>query len=412
MKKIVLVDDDPDIIRVAEIRLRAAGFAVYSASDGLSGLELIRAEQPQVAILDLMMPKLHGFALCQELRKDPTLQDMQIIISSAKPYPVDVKKSKEVGANDYLLKPYDFEVLMEKINRAFESWAPAAMQVKFWGTRGSIPTPGKATQKFGGNTSCVEVRCEDTILMFDCGSGAREMGLALKKEMDGRPLDLHIFVSHTHWDHIQGFPFFVPAYTPGTTLTLYSLRGSDKSLEKVFTGQMDASYFPVSLADMMANLKFVELDEGALEIGPARISHIYLNHPGVAVGFRVDAAGRSLAYISDHEVYCRISGDNSHNRKLDGEIDTFVFKSDLYIREAQYTEEEYLTKKGWGHSTWKDAVDSAHRAQVKRLALYHHDPMHDDELMEAIVKECEQYMDQNGMNFECLMAADNLQVKI
>ncbi len=410
MDKIVVVDDDADIRRIAELSLRMAGFHVLTAEDGEAGLQLIRAENPPVVLLDLMMPKMHGFAVCQAIRSDPKLQGTFIIVASAKAYSADIKKAKELGADQYINKPYDPEALINTIRTALAS-KHTTMAVKLWGTRGSIPTPGRSTLRYGGNTSCVEVRCGETILLLDCGTGAREAGLALVGEFKGRPLKVHIFVSHTHWDHIQGFPFFVPAYIPGNHLTLYSLRGTDKSLSKVFTGQMDSSYFPVDLTDMMGQLDFVELD-GVVEIGNTTVKHFYLNHPGVAVGYRIESEGKAVVYVTDHEPYCRLSGDNEHNRKLDREVDEFARGADLYIREAQYTEEEYPKKKSWGHSTWKDAVNSAHAAQAKRLVLFHHDPMHDDDFLDQIVASCRGYMREQGMAFECEAGADYQHISI
>lgn len=410
MEKIVIVDDDADIRRISELRFRIAGFSVLTAEDGEVGLRLIRAEKPRVVLLDLMMPKMHGFAVCQAIRSDPNLQGTFIIVASAKTYTADMKKAKELGADLYLNKPYDLDGLVETIRKALAPTG-SAVAVKFWGTRGSIPTPGRATLRYGGNTPCVEIRCGETVMLFDCGTGAREAGLALAGEFKGKSLHTHIFVSHTHWDHIQGFPFFVPAYVPGNHLTLYSVRGTDKSLAKIFTGQMDSSYFPVDLGDMMAHLDFVEL-EGPIKLGTAKIAYLYLNHPGLAVGFRIEAEGRTVVYITDHEPYCRLSGENDHNRKLDREVDEFARGADLYIREAQYTEEEYVAKRGWGHSTWKDAVNSAQAANAKRLVLFHHDPMHDDDLLDQVVASCRTYIREQGMAVECAAAAEFQQLSI
>lgn len=410
MEKIVLLDDDPVVLRIAEKRLRTAGYEVFTATDGKAGLQLIRSERPNLVLMDLMMPGLHGFALLQEMRNDPDLGGTPVIVSSGKAYPVDVKKAKELGANAYLTKPVDPEKLLEAVKAAL-SPTKAKVWVKFWGTRGSIPTPGSATLRYGGNTSCVEVRCGEHILMMDCGTGAREMGLALMREFPGKPLNIHLFVSHTHWDHIQGFPFFVPAYIPGNRLTIYSLRGADKSLEKVFTGQMDSTYFPVALTDLNAHLHFVEL-ENVVQIGEVKVSHIYLNHPGLAVGFRIDAWGKSVVYVTDHEQYCRMLGDNEHNRRQDLDVIEFAQGADLYIREAQYTDEEYPGKKGWGHSTLTDVLESAHKASAKQLGLFHHDPMHDDGTMDRIMSTCHEHMKQRGMKFVCFAASDNLQITL
>lgn len=410
MERIVVVDDDPDILAVAEHRLRAAGYNVSTAPDGITGLQKIRAERPDVALIDLMMPGMHGFAVCQQIRKEPELQRTRIVVTSAKSYGADIQKAKEMGADAYLVKPYDLEQLIETVQTAIRG-VGAALTVKFWGTRGSIPTPGAATMKYGGNTSCVEIRCGKLILMFDCGSGARELGLALTREFQDGDLHLHTFVSHTHWDHIQGFPFFTPAYAGGNHITLYSLRGADKSLEKVFTGQMDSTYFPVSLTDLKAHLHFVELQEPVV-LGNVTVSYVFLNHPGLAVGFRVEAAGKSVVYVTDHEPYWRLSGENDYSRKLEREVDQFARNANLYIRDAQYTEDEYLIRRGWGHSTWRDALESAHCAGVKQLALYHHEPLHDDTFIDRIVTECQNFMAHRDMRFSCFAAAEKQELSI
>ncbi|MGH9863005.1 MAG: response regulator [Candidatus Acidiferrales bacterium] len=406
--KVLVVDDDPDARQIAETLLRNAGFEVLTAADGKSGLELIHSQRPRVVVLDLMMPGTHGFSVCQAVRNDPALNDVHIIVVSSKAYATDIKKAKELGATDYLIKPFDVNELLAKV-RTLAGTADNPLCVKFWGTRGSIPTPGPATARYGGNTSCVEVRSGETILMLDAGSGAREMGLALAREFSGRPLDLHVFISHTHWDHIQGFPFFVPAYGPRNRITLYSLHGTDKSLQKVFTGQMDAAYFPVELSEMQAELRFIEL-EGPVTVGEIQITHTFLNHPGLAIAFRLEARRKSIVYMTDHEHHCRLQGDNEHNRRLERAVVEFARHADLYIREAQYTEEEYPSKRGWGHSTWVDALEAAHEAGVKRLALYHHDPMHDDDALDRMLAACQARMKERGMHFSCLAAADHLEL--
>jgi len=418
-RRILLIDDDADVRRLAQMRLQMAGYEVLEAPDGEAGLKVLRAEHPPVILLDLMMPKVHGYAVCQQIRADAALRDTYIIASSAKRYPVDIKKAMEMGANAYLIKPYQMEELLEKVCEGFEAVealsaeaaaSPFTFLLRFWGTRGSIATPGPKTLRYGGNTSCIEVRCGKRILMLDCGTGAREMGIALEREFGEKRFSLDLFVSHSHWDHIQGFPFFQPIYESGNHVRIYSLRGADKSLEKVFTGQMDGSYFPVELSDLKGSLEFHEL-EGPMDLDDIHITHFGLNHPGMAVGFRFEAGGKSLVYLTDHESYCRLSGDNEMNRRLDREVDDFVRGADLYIREAQYTEEEYTRKRGWGHSTWKDAVDSAHAAGVKRLCLYHHDPMHDDIALDSILAASWEYMKANGMKFECMMASDGMELQ-
>ncbi len=409
MHKVAIVDDDADIVAIATKVLRAAGYEVVTADDGEAGLRLVRAERPSVVLLDLMMPKLHGFAVCQEIRKDSSLDHTRVIIVSAKTYAVDMAKTRELGADQYLAKPFDVDELVRMVHGVISM--QSTVWVKFWGTRGSIATPGPNTVRYGGNTACVEVRCGNAVLMLDCGTGAREMGAALAREFAGRKLRVHLFVSHTHWDHIQGFPFFAPAYLPETTLTIYSARGCDKRLDKIFTGQMDTTYFPVALSDLKAQLQFVELD-GAMDFGGIKVSHMYLNHPGLAVGFRIESAGKCIAYITDHEVYSRVGGDKAHLRKLDNQLDQFVGGADLYVREAQYTDDEYPAKQGWGHSTWTDALRSAQMAKAAQVGLYHHDPTRDDEAMDQIVADCRKYIREHEMNVGCFAAADRLRLNL
>jgi phosphoribosyl 1,2-cyclic phosphodiesterase len=284
-------------------------------------------------------------------------------------------------------------------------------RVKFWGTRGSIATPGPETIRYGGNTSCVEIRCGDDIMIFDCGTGIRELGLALAKEYADRNLEVHLFVSHTHWDHIQGFPFFQPAYRAGNRVNIYSLHTPDRSLEKLFTGQMDGNYFPVTLDDLMARLHFEELS-GDVQIGDVKISHMHLNHPGLALAFRLQSKGRAVVYMTDHEPYQKLLGESPHTKKLDAEIDAFAKDSDLLIREAQYTDEEYLTKKGWGHSASSDAVLSAINSEAKHLVLFHHDPMHDDLQIDSMVEFCREKIKQAGKGIRIMGAADKLILRI
>ena len=406
--RVVYLENDVEVRDTASGWLREQGFEVFTADDGLKGLEMIRLHRPKLVLLALMLPRMHGYAVCEAIRQDPNLKDTIIIVVSSKAYAVDIKKAQDVGANAFLHKPFDAEELKSKIKEALKS---TSIRVKFWGTRGSIATPGMSTVRYGGNTSCIEVRYGETLLLLDCGTGARELGISLAREYQSNPMHAHILVSHSHWDHIQGFPFFSPAYVQGNKVTLYSLRGADKSLEKVFAGQMDSSYFPVSVADMMSHLEFVEL-EGPVSLGGATISHIFLNHPGLAVGFRIDLHGKSLVYLTDHEPFSRMSGENDYNLKLDRAITEFAHGADLYIREAQYTDEEYPQKKGWGHSTWSDALSCAHKAGVRSLALFHHDPLHDDHMMDRIGQECRASMLREGMTFSFVIASDYMELSV
>jgi phosphoribosyl 1,2-cyclic phosphodiesterase len=246
------------------------------------------------------------------------------------------------------------------------------MQITFWGVRGSIPAPGPATVEIGGNTSCVEVRAGKAILIFDGGTGLRLLGKKLAKEM---PITAHMFFSHVHWDHIQGFPFFEPAFVPGNEFHLYGGNNVSRTLEETLEGQMDHPNFPVDLGAMGAKMTFRDLAEGeAVDIddgggAKVRVTSARGNHPQGVFAFRVEHAGKVVVYATDTEHY---------EGRIDDKLVALARGADVFIYDSQYTPEEYAAKKGWGHSTFEEGVKLAKLAGVKRLVLFHHDPMQND----------------------------------
>ncbi len=259
------------------------------------------------------------------------------------------------------------------------------MQVTFWGVRGSIPTPGPDTMEIGGNTSCVEVRVGKAILIFDGGTGLRLLGQKLLKEM---PLTAHIFFSHVHWDHIQGFPFFSPAFAPGNSFHLYGGNNVSRTLEETLAGQMDHPSFPVHLAEMGSKMTFMDLFEGqSLEI-PSGVGDKKLvistargNHPNGVWAYRVDYEGKSVMYATDTE----------HYAVVDTKLAELAKGVDVLIYDAMYTPEEYSghlgggPKTGWGHSTYEEGIKLVKYAGAKKFVLFHHDPAQND----AAVREKE-----------------------
>ncbi len=250
------------------------------------------------------------------------------------------------------------------------------MRVTFWGVRGSIPTPGPDTAGVGGNTSCVEVRAGKLLLVFDGGTGLRLLGKTLLKEM---PITAHLFFSHVHWDHIQGFPFFDPAFVPGNVINLYGGNNVSRTLEETLAGQMDHPSFPVHLTDMGAKMVFHDVLEDTpltLDAGDGTVAVISAargNHPNGVWAYRVDHGGRSVMYATDTE----------HYAVVDPRLLKLAMGCDVLIYDSQYTPEEYagssgIPKLGWGHSTFEEAAKLAEAAGAKRLILYHHDPMQND----------------------------------
>lgn len=259
------------------------------------------------------------------------------------------------------------------------------MQIRFWGTRGSIAKAGPQTVRHGGNTSCLEARAEDgTVVVIDCGTGAHGLGQTLAAEGVTRG---HVLITHTHWDHIQGIPFFAPFFREGEW-HVYGPRGLGQSLQDTLAGQMEYTYFPVTLEQFAAEIDYHDLVEGTIRVGGIRVTARYLNHPALTLGYRLEADGAVVVYASDHEPYARelAAGGVPEPGSEDAKHVAFCRNADLLVHDAQYTAEEYPEKQGWGHSTMEYVVDVARAAGVRRLALHHHDPMRDDDAVDAIVE--------------------------
>jgi phosphoribosyl 1,2-cyclic phosphodiesterase/CheY-like chemotaxis protein len=261
------------------------------------------------------------------------------------------------------------------------------MRVRFWGTRGSIPKPGHGTVRYGGNTACVEVRtAAGTLIVLDVGTGAHALGHALA-ETAPAPRRGHILITHTHWDHIQGFPFFAPLFTRGDEWDVYAPRGLRESLRETLAGQMQYTYFPITPEQFAATLRYHDLVEGEFTIGDVRVTTRYLNHPALTLGYRLEADGVSVVYATDHEPHDRAlaAGGAGDLAGEDRRHADFLAGADLLIHDAQYTAAEYPTKIGWGHSTVESVVTVARAAGVRRLALFHHDPHRDDAGVDRLV---------------------------
>ncbi|OGR88314.1 MAG: hypothetical protein A3J74_03175 [Elusimicrobia bacterium RIFCSPHIGHO2_02_FULL_57_9] len=405
MKKIVIVDDDP-CMRELVTELLKPRYKVLSAEDGLAGLEMVKKEAPDLVVLDVLMPRMHGFEVCKRIRQDENLKDIKVLILSSKSYPHDIKTASEAGADIFVVKPFEIDNFLEEI-AALLNGEKKPVKLQFRGTRGSVPAPGPQTQRYGGNTPCTELRIGNQLFIIDAGTGLRDLGNSLLKEYQDKPIEGHIFIGHTHWDHIQGFPFFMPLYQEKNKFTIYGAHGTTLSLKEVMSGQMNPAYFPVRLDEIASQLQFFELTD-AINLNKVRISYHYLNHPGITIGFRFETKNCTLSYLSDHEPYGKLNNKGEFSRKEDDDIAKFVAGSDLLISEAQYTDEEYKIKKSWGHSTFSDVLGLAAKAKVKRLALFHHDPLHTDEMMDRFINECREHIAKTGQKLDCFGAKEGM----
>ena len=254
-----------------------------------------------------------------------------------------------------------------------------AIQLKFWGVRGSIACPGPSTVRYGGNTPCVEVRCGEHILIFDGGTGLRPFGDGMLKA--GATLDADLFLTHCHLDHVSGLPFFAPLFAKSHSLRIWAGNlPADISVKQALGIMMNPPLFPIDVESFQANMEYRDFQPGdTLKPRPGVVLRTgMLNHPGGAIGYRLECEGKVVAYLTDTEL--------SPNAEENG-VRALAQNADLLIFDTTYTDAEIATRRGWGHSTWKDGVRLANAAKARTLCMFHHDPSHDDEFMDRLGRE-------------------------
>lgn len=287
------------------------------------------------------------------------------------------------------------------------------MRVRFWGTRGSIPKPGPSTVRYGGNTSCVEVgSAAGTVVVLDCGTGALSLGADLTRR-GGKPLRGYLLISHTHWDHIQGLPFFAPFFVPGNEWDVYAPHGFLQSVRETLAGQMQHTYFPVDLGQLGATVRYHDLTEGALALDDIKVESRYLNHPALTLGYRLEADGVAIAYCCDHEPHSRSLGYGSGEiGNQDRQHIGFIAGADLLIHDSQYRAAEYEGKIGWGHSTLEYVTTIAKIAGVRSVAFTHHDPARDDDTLDKEVETARATLQAEGVPMVVFAAAEGQVVEL
>ncbi|WP_431066833.1 MBL fold metallo-hydrolase [Methylotuvimicrobium sp.] len=293
------------------------------------------------------------------------------------------------------------------------------MQLKFRGVRGSIPTPGPNTVKYGGNTTCIEIRTDSgELIILDAGTGIYSLSQQLDKD---KPVDAHIFITHTHWDHIQGLPFFTPAFMSGNQITIYG--GLDpvtqQGIQRALAVQLQYSFFPIREAELKATVRYVTLMPGkSIMVGDAQITPLLLNHPVLNFGYRIECDGRSVFFTGDYEPLFNIyQPEDQEYEPFQSMIDerfievcAFMHGVDALIVDASYTEEEYVFKRGWGHGTYQSGLNLAVQSNVKRLFFTHHEPNRTDMDLDNIYS---QLLEQNqNLGIEINMAREGVEYNI
>ena len=442
---ILLVDDDEEIRAALRGWLTEAGWTVLEASDGLEAWEAVQEHEPAVVISDLLMPRCHGFRLCKLIREHPTLNRTRFIISSSRGYPADRINAIDTGADEYLVKPVQRNELFRILDRVVAGQSvtafvtkppsppplaagdppeappvdPGKTSIRFWGVRGSLPVPGPKTVHYGGNTTCVELRAGNEIIILDAGTGIRGLGMSLMEEFKGRPVNATLLVSHTHWDHIQGFPYFIPAYDPRNRLRICGFQGYNDGIQRIFSMQMESPYFPVTLREMPSSIIFEELTDMEFNVGDVHVQAAFANHPGICVGYRLNTAAGSVAFFPDNEPHQRLRGQSTdevtsesiaYARKLDERMIDFIRGVDVLIIDSQYDDTEYRKHIGWGHGCLDDVVTLALFAGVKKLFLFHHDPGHDDAQITKMVEWARDLVALHGDTLQVEAAREGVEV--
>lgn len=296
--------------------------------------------------------------------------------------------------------------------------------VRFWGVRGSYAAPHRTHLGVGGNTSCVEIRAGDHLLVCDGGTGIIPLGESLQA---GSLREMLVVFTHYHWDHICGLPFFPPAFQPDWRIRFFGPGESAADIEQRLANQMKAPYFPVEIETWLADIDYVAPQGGAFSHGPMQIRYHHAHHPGITYGYRVTIDGRSVVYMSDNEI-CFLKSSlarradefDAAERELHARIEreerqrelAAVRGADILIHDAQYAPADYARKRGWGHSCYIDAVQFAIDAEVKSLYLFHHDPTYDDARIEEIHRDCERLIAERGAALECVVAREGLVVEL
>ncbi len=432
MPRVLIIEDDAENRRVISDLFRREDWKVLEANDGDVGLELALRDRPELILCDLLMPRSNGFQVCRAIREQ--LQPTKIIVVSGRDYGVDRTSALQAGADEYLLKPINWELLSSTIERLLPEIprrprpTPAAVsesisaRIRFWGVRGSIPVPGKSTVRYGGNTSCVDVRADGEIIVLDAGTGIRLLGLALDKEFGPRSMKLTLLISHTHWDHIQGLPFFTPAYNQNNLIRVLGYEGVRAGLAKILASQMEPPFFPVSLRELPSHLAIEELKEMDFHVGKVEVRSKFANHPGICAGYRLFTSSGSIAYFPDNEPYEPLklhlaSRDGiSEEEALDfataerAKMVEFLQGCDLAIMDTQYTDEEYTKHIGWGHSSLSSVVSLGLDSNVGKLVLFHHDPNHDDEMIDKMVEHARALVAKSGKPLEVEAAREGAEI--
>lgn len=388
--KFLVVEDSKVFAMMFRQLLEQAGHEALIEIDSQNAMRQVEACQPDCVLLDIMMPGVDGLTLLSRIREKYGAT-IKVIMVSAKAYEADRRKALDLGADGYINKVSERDVLMQRIEAILQNQP----LIHFWGVRGTLPVPGERSLRYGGNTSCISMEFADgRLFVFDAGSGIKSFADQLMKS-GAHPLKARIFISHPHIDHIQALPFFTPLFIKGNEFEVLGPAQDKKNMRELIAGQMDGVYFPVTMSEFAADVRYTDLGEGEVERDGVVIKTLLLNHPGHCLAYRVDYNGASFCYATDNELYPASSAyfNEDYRRQL---VD-FIQDVDYLVTDSTYMDEEYAAgKEHWGHSSVSEVVEVADLAGVKTLCLFHHDPDQDDDAIDAKLEFARKALLQRG----------------
>lgn len=392
---ILFLEGNEDSRAVLSTEASRRGVNICCAAPETSLLQQVLDAQPKSLFLDGDLVDGKALAALADIRKEADLKAMSIVLMTEDTSADARARAYDAGADEVLIKPCTLDDIQ---NMAAEA---SRFLMTFWGVRGTLPVTGDRSLRYGGNTSCMGLDIgRDRHFIFDAGTGLRSYSKQLLEKHNGK-FKGRIFITHPHWDHLNCLPFFAPIYIPGNQISLMGPPQGDRSFKSLVDGQLDGIYFPITVEAFGANIVFSDLVEGDYHFDGVSVKAFHLSHPGYCIGYRIEHADRSVAYITDNELGNIAEGDDYIER-----LSEFLHGVDVLIHDTSYFDQEYPGKINWGHSSISQVINLAEKAKVKKLFLFHHDPEHGDHELDLKLAEARRVASEKGAEFECLNASE------
>lgn len=403
----LIIDDSKTVLLEYKLLLEIAGHTVTALSSSDQALQQVRESQPDCVICDLILPGMDGLDLFKLIRNEQSIKQPVFIVISGKQFEYDRRRALELGVDAYFTKPINADTFVSDLLAVIDG----KMTIAFWGVRGTLPVAGHRSLRYGGNTNCITLTCgKKDMFVFDAGTGVKELSNHLMRN-NQFPIKAKIFISHPHYDHINGIPFFVPLYIKGNEFDFYGADQPQLCFKDQISKQMDSVYFPVTIKEFSSTVNFHSLTEEKITVDDIQVETLLLNHPGRCLGYRVEYQGKVFCYVTDNELFLMTDKARYNQCEVDRLI-AFIKDADVLIIDSTYTDDEYVKKVGWGHSSITNVVDVADKAKVKLLCLHHHDPDQSDDDIDAKLMQAREILRARHSATQCVAPCEGDQITI